>query len=235
MIKKITCILAVIILLTGCEGPKHLQWRTADSDSKKFEYLLSVSSDKSINPPIGKGPSFTETRMQYLQLIGEERESGLFVHQLLSNCFTKDADHWGAASCTTNFYQNALVDEHRKRKDKEKKEMEENEEKCQLSPQCVKDREVDSAARDLNYVYSVVLSQHPYSQAEMDGAIRHLCRMAGEAQRNWLPLNQVKKNLDLVEGIAPNDRIMIKRVASSCWVLSKNGISDGTTKIIIGD
>lgn len=103
--------------------------------------------------------------------------------------------------------------------------------KCEASPNCAKDRAIDAAVQKLNITYSVVLAQNPYMQAEYDGVIRMMCRKSGEAQRDGVSLEQLMKNLDSVEGVAPQDRRNMKDVAESCWTLSKHGISNGNEKI----
>lgn len=108
------------------------------------------------------------------------------------------------------------------------------EKQCRADVKCMKNREIDSAINNLNYSYRVVMAQNPYFQSDFDAAVRQVCRKAGVAQRNGVSQDEMNRNLDSVEGIAPQDRIMIKRVASSCWTLSNNGIADGTTKIFIG-
>ncbi|MEH4266038.1 hypothetical protein [Klebsiella aerogenes] len=139
------------------------------------------------------------------------------------------------ASCYYNKYAvayDSLIKEYQERKRIEnKKYAEEKEAECQASKECMTKRKIDSASYDLNSIYYSIMAQNPYLQADYDAAVRRMCRSAGEAQRNGVSLDQMQKNIDLVEGIAPTARYQIKQVAKVCWTLSKYGVPDGTTQI----
>ncbi|MEX0557270.1 hypothetical protein D3C80_25480 [compost metagenome] len=70
-----------------------------------------------------------------------------------------------------------------------------------------------------------------YQQADYDAGVRIMCRSAGKTQRNGVPLERMKENINLAEGIGPEMRYQMVKVAEACWTLSKNGIPDGTTQI----
>ncbi|WP_371343873.1 hypothetical protein [Klebsiella quasipneumoniae] len=112
-----------------------------------------------------------------------------------------------------------------------KAEKEKQDEECRANSECAKEMKVTAAASQLNNVYYTLMAQNPYQQAEYDLAVRRMCRSAGEAQRNGISREQLQKNIDLVEGIAPATRYQIKQVGDACWLLSRYGIPDGTTKI----
>ncbi|MFP1862251.1 hypothetical protein [Lonsdalea quercina] len=207
--KNVLTLLALVFLLTSCTASPDDQRRVFDNENH-----VAVSGQKW---------TVKSLKQDYKNKTGDE----LIVTDALACGWDGD--------CYYNKYASAYDKGINNLNKKIEIEALKKEQQCQADVNCMKEREIYSAIESLNYSYRVVMAQNPYFQSDLDASLRQVCRRAGEAQRNWLSLNQVKKNLDLVEGIAPNDRIMIKRVASSCWVLSKNGISDGTTKIIIGD
>lgn len=129
-------------------------------------------------------------------------------------------------------HEQRLIEENA-RKDKAQKEAEQNKryDECTKDKDCLNDRNITIASRQLNNIYYTLMAQNPYQQAEYDLAVRRMCRSAGEAQRNGVSQEQLQKNIDLVEGIAPATRYQIKQVGDACWLLSRYGIPDGTTKI----
>ncbi|TCW09236.1 hypothetical protein EDF73_11010 [Raoultella sp. BIGb0138] len=139
------------------------------------------------------------------------------------------------ASCYYGKYASAydsLMEKHQEEKDKQNKIVaKQKEDECQASKECMNKREVDAASYTLNSIYYSLMAQNPYLQADYDAAVRRMCRSAGEAQRNGVSREQMQKNIDLVEGIAPGVRYQIKQVAESCWKMSKYGVPDGTTQI----
>lgn len=102
---------------------------------------------------------------------------------------------------------------------------------CQASPECVKKKEIQEDTQIINQLYGITLARHPYDQADFDGAIRRLCRVSGQAQRNGKPLAELQRGISLAEGIDPETRRSSVAVASACWRLSKNGIPDGTVQL----
>ncbi|HCI9591530.1 TPA: hypothetical protein NQF56_002398 [Klebsiella variicola] len=102
---------------------------------------------------------------------------------------------------------------------------------CMANEQCAAKKKVENASFKLNNLYYGILAQNQYLQADYDAAVRRMCRSAGEAQRNGVSQDNMQKNIDLLEGIAPDTRYQIKQVAEACWTLSRYGVPDGTTEI----
>ena len=150
----------------------------------------------------------------------------------------------GALSCNRNevcyynmyasAYDAAVAESEKKKIDAEMKARAEKEAACDADVKCKREKEVESSARDLNQTYMMVLAQNPYQQDGADGAVRIMCRKAGEAQRNGMSLKELSQRLDLTEGIAPQTRYYIKNVAKACWNLSANGVPNGNVKIKSG-
>ena len=102
---------------------------------------------------------------------------------------------------------------------------------CNASPDCRREKAISNASDSLNQQYQMVLAMNPYDQGDFDGAIRKVCRVAGESQRQGVSLDTMRENMRLAEGIDPQTRYAAIQVATACWILSENGVSDGTTKI----
>lgn len=138
--------------------------------------------------------------------------------------------------CYFNRYNDLLHDlMYQRQIEQQKKENEEfakqKEAECQASKECMSKREISAASYTLNSIYYSLMAQYPYQQADSDAGVRHMCRVAGEAQRSGVPLDLMKEHINLTEGIGPEMRYQIIKVAEACWTLSKNGVPDGTTQI----
>lgn len=109
MLRYLPIYLILPFIISGCEGLKHQEWRMAKTDSQKFKYLIDVSSDDSINQSPGGVNGFIKKRQSYLNHIDANQEGDVFLTRLVSACFPYEADHWGAATCTTNFYESSIL------------------------------------------------------------------------------------------------------------------------------
>ncbi|WP_177331975.1 hypothetical protein [Klebsiella michiganensis] len=138
--------------------------------------------------------------------------------------------------CYFNRYNDLFHDlMYQRQIEQQKKENEElakqKEAECQANKECMAKREIDSASYTLNNVYYSVMARYPYQQADSDAGVRHMCRVAGAAQRDGVTLEFMKQHISLTEGIGPEMRYQIIQVAEACWKMSKYGIADGTTQI----
>lgn len=214
MIKR-SFLLAISLSLAGC----------AMSPAEYIDYQKSNNFDKTKFPTSSGGmQSVSDLREIYRNVSG-----GALPEQDTSDC-RKDN------KCYFDRYDDLLHDlMYQRQIEKQKKDNEQlaqkKEAECQASKECMNKREVDAASYTLNSIYYSLMAQNPYSQADYDAAVRRMCRSAGEAQRNGVSLEQMQKNIDLVEGIAPGVRYQIKQVAEACWKMSKYGVPDGTTQI----
>ncbi len=117
---------------------------------------------------------------------------------------------------------------------KDKAEREKEAEACSASPECKRKSEISRYSQILNRTYAMVLAENPYQQDEFDGAVRVMCRKAGESQRAGVSEKKLLQNVDMIEGIAPHTRYQIRQVAEACWNLSYNGVPNGSVLIKTG-
>ncbi|CAH3642663.1 TPA: hypothetical protein I8622_005299 [Klebsiella oxytoca] len=126
----------------------------------------------------------------------------------------------------------SLMEKYQEEKDKQNKIFaKQKEAECQASKECMAKREIDAASYTLNNVYYSLMARYPYQQADSDAGVRHMCRVAGAAQREGVTLEFMKQHISLTEGIGPEMRYQIIQVAEACWKMSKYGVPDGTTQI----
>ncbi|EPJ0509253.1 hypothetical protein ACTBNK_005545 [Klebsiella variicola] len=126
----------------------------------------------------------------------------------------------------------SLMEKYQEEKDKQNKIFaKQKEAECQASKECMGKREIEAASYSLNSIYYSLMAQYPYQQADYDAGIRIMCRSAGKTQRNGVSLERMKENINLAEGIGPEMRYQMIKVAEACWKLSKYGVPDGTTQI----
>ncbi|HHS9775516.1 TPA: hypothetical protein ACTW8Y_000141 [Raoultella ornithinolytica] len=214
MIKK-TFLLVLSFSLAGC----------AMSPAEYIDYQKSNNFDKAKFPTNSGGlQSVADLREIYKNVTGKN-----LPDQDTSDC-RKDN------KCYFNRYNDLLHDlMYQRQIDQQKKENEEfakqKEDECQASKECMGKREIQAASYSLNSIYYSLMAQYPYQQADYDAGVRIMCRGAGKTQRNGVSLERMKENINLAEGIGPEMRYQMIKVAEACWKLSKYGVPDGTTQI----
>ncbi|EKA8127146.1 TPA: hypothetical protein OUG30_000600 [Klebsiella pneumoniae] len=214
MIKK-SILLALSFSLSGC----------AMSPGEYIAYQKSNNFDKTkFSTNSGGMQSVEDLREIYKNVTGQN-----LPFQDTSDCRKDNA-------CYFNRYNDLLHDlMYQRQIETQKKENEEfarkKETECQASKECMAKREIDAASYTLNNVYYSLMARYPYQQADSDAGVRHMCRVAGAAQREGVTLEFMKQHISLTEGIGPEMRYQIIQVAEACWKMSKYGIADGTTQI----
>lgn len=213
MVKKIS-IISLVFFLSGC----------ALSPSEAISYQKEHNFDKQkFKTNAGGSQSVDDLREIYKNVTGLN-----LPEQNTSECLDDNI-------CFYNKYANAFDSLMDQRREKERKENEafaaKKEAECQSSKECMNKREVDAASYTLNSIYYSLMAQYPYQQADSDAGVRHMCRVAGAAQRNGVSLDFMKQHINLTEGIGPEMRHQIIQVAEACWKMSKYGVPDGTTQI----
>ncbi|MGP8937422.1 hypothetical protein [Enterobacter soli] len=153
------------------------------------------------------------------QLVSNGWETNDFVKRLTDKCY--HLSYYNSGSCALDFYYDELV----------KRKKEQSEAICEKDEKCVKERNVINASRELNATYYLVMARNPYDQSEFDFNIRSLCKAAGIGQRRGISLEQIKSDVEQQPGMSPEVRGQFRDIAINCWVLSKNGVIDGTTEI----
>ncbi|MFZ5326642.1 hypothetical protein [Enterobacter asburiae] len=205
--KSLCCIIFSCVVLVGCADP---------SMQKQRDILVSrAPSDLAVNGsniPV----SMNDVRSQ---LVSNGWETNDFIKRLTDKCY--HLSYYNSGSCALDFYYGELVE----------RKKEQSNAICERDEQCVKDRNVINASRDLNSTYYLIMARNPYDQSEFDLNIRSLCKAAGVGQRRGISLEQIKSDVEQQPGMSPEVRGQFRDVAVNCWILSKNGVTDGTTKI----
>lgn len=203
--KKIIFLLFLSVMLTGCatsEYQKRSDFESAFTLQQKRDVLIKWM-------PFIYAKEFTQIRQDLIKLNGE---SDRFLTGLVTQCYTS-----GYENCTYDYYIRALEQA--------------NNEQCDKDLNCVKQRDISQATDLLNKTYYLVMARNKYDQSEFDLNIRYLCKAAGVGQRRGISLEQIKSDVEQQPGMSPEVRGQFRDIAVSCWILSKNGINDGTTKI----
>ena len=213
---KRICLFLAAILLSGCTA-------TVGDQSRMFD-------DQGFHTQSGTIKTVSELKNDYLVTTGHL----LNAEDTLSCGWDGDCyyNKWANAydKGMSAFYERNKLEQERQAREEQARVDAENA-ACNASPQCVKEKKVAEYSNQLNYQYRLTMALYPYSQADFDMAIRTLCRNAGAAQRNGVPLETVQKNIRLVEGMDPQTRASSVIIATACWRLSQVGISDGTEQI----
>ncbi|WP_308537666.1 hypothetical protein [uncultured Kluyvera sp.] len=195
------------MVLVGCANP---------SIQKQRDILVSrAPSDYAVNG------STTPVRMNDIreQLVSNGWETNDFIKRLTDKCY--HLSYYDSGSCALDYYYGELLT----------RKSEKQSAACDKNEECVRNRNVDSASQSLNATYYLVMARNQYDQSWFDLNIRSLCKSAGIAQRNGISLDRIKYDVEQQPGLSPEVRGQFRDVAAACWVLSKNGIQDGTTTI----
>lgn len=205
--KGLLCIFFSCMVLVGCADP---------SIQKQKDILVSrAPSDFSVNG--SKIPvSINDIRSQ---LVSNGWETNDFLKRLTDKCY--HLSYYKSGSCALDFYYNELVERKKDQSDA----------LCEKDEKCVKEKNIINASKDLNSTYYLVMARNPYDQSEFDLNIRTLCKAAGIGQRRGISLEQIKLDVEQQPGMSPEVRGQFRDVAVNCWILSKNGVVDGTTQI----
>ncbi|EKN4037568.1 hypothetical protein [Yersinia enterocolitica] len=205
--KIVSYVLALTFFLSGCGTVSYQKAKDQSSATtlqEKRDVLIKWMPSHN-----GQQQNFPKIRGELLRYNGEDSE---FLRNLINECYNSGNDE-----CAYDFY----VKELNNKKD----------EFCSKNPDCAKDRETSQAINDLNRTYYLVMARNQYDQAEFDLTIRQLCKAAGVGQRRGIPLSQIEDDVNQQPGLSPEIRGQLRDVSVSCWVLSKNGVLDGTTEI----
>lgn len=146
-------------------------------------------------------------------------ETSDFLKRLTDKCY--HLSYYKSGACALDFYYSELVE----------RKKEQSNAICDKDEKCVKERNVINASNKLNSTYYLVMARNPYDQSEFDLNIRSLCKAAGIGQRRGISLEQIKSDVEQQPGMSPEVRGQFRDVAVNCWILSENGVIDGTTKI----
>lgn len=205
--RSLFCIFFSCMVLIGCAEP---------SIQKQRDILVSrAPSDLAVNG------SNIPVRMNDVrsQLVSNGWETNDFLKRLTDKCYHLSYNKSG--SCALDFYYGELV---------ERKKQQSNA-ICEKDEQCVKEKNIVKASMALNDTYYFIMARNPYDQSEFDLNIRTLCKAAGVGQRRGISLEQIQSDVEKQPGLSPEVRGQFRDVAVNCWILSKNGVVDGTTKI----
>lgn len=205
--KIVGYVLALSFFLSGCGTVSYQKAKDQSSATtlqEKRDVLIKWMPFHN-----GQQQNFPQIRNELLRYNGENND---FLTRLISKCYSSGNDE-----CAYDFYINELSDK--------------KDEVCSRDKACVKDREINQGINDLNRTYYLVMARNQYDQAEFDFNIRALCKAAGVGQRGGIPLRQIEEDVNQQPGLPPEVRGQFRDIAMSCWTLSKNGITDGTTQI----
>lgn len=203
--KKVICLLSLSVILTGCVTSgyeKRSDFESASTLQQKRDVLIKWI-------PFTYAKEFPPIRQELIQKTGENE---MFLTGLVAQCYTSGYD-----KCAYDYYIRAIEQA--------------DDEQCDKTTSCVKQRDISRATNQLNSTYYLVMARNQYDQSWFDLNLRTLCKSAGIAQRNGISLDKIKYDVEQQPGLSPEVRGQFRDVAVSCWVLSKNGIQDGTTTI----
>lgn len=205
--KNLYCVFLSCFVLFGCADPSIQKQRDILVSRAPLDFSVNGS-----NIPV----SMNDIRSQ---LVSNGWETNDFIKRLTDKCYHLSYSKSG--SCALDFYYGELV----------KRTSEKNNAICDRDENCIKEKNVLSASKDLNTTYYFVMARNPYDQAEFDLNIRALCKAAGVGQRRGISLEQIRSDVDQQPGLSPEVRGQFRDIAVACWKLSKNGIADGTKEI----
>ncbi|WP_370622321.1 hypothetical protein NMD09_18190 [Citrobacter portucalensis] len=197
----------ILFILSGCADP---------SVTEKRDILLKRAPSGYAEPVSKKPVSINLIRGE---MIANGWETPEFLNELASECF--DLSYSNSGFCTLNLYNETLKD------NKYKREYD----NCSKSPECTKDRETTDAINELNSKYYIAMARNRYDQAALDREIREMCKAIGIGQRRGISRDQVSEAINKAPGVSPENRAYLRDIADACWVLSKNGVQDGASKI----
>lgn len=205
--KRFCSVIMLCLLISGCADPSVYKQRDILVSRAPSNYALRGSSIP-VNMADIRG-----------QLVSNGWETDDFIKRLTTKCY--QLSYLQSGSCALDFYYGELV----------KRKSEQSDALCDKNEKCVEERNIYNATRNLNSTYYVVMARNPYDQSEFDLNLRSLCRAAGVAQRRGITLSQIESDIGQQPGLSPEVRGQFKGVAEACWILSENGVADGTTKI----
>ncbi|EAS6352134.1 hypothetical protein EAP62_27330 [Salmonella enterica] len=217
-IKGVLILLAVMFSLTGCSisGAANL------SGKNPLDLQNELFGDKTFKTVSGETLSVNILKQRYFDETGEKMpkvETTLGCN-MDSQCYY---DAWSKS-------YDDLIATYR-RKQQQKREAEAAEKRCEADPECSRKSAINVVTRNLNSAYSALVYQNQYLQAQYDELVRQVCTSAGELQRAGVTERDLDERVRTAPGIAPLDRGYIRKVASSCWELSKYGVKNGSAQI----
>jgi|GEM_PF-2524872 hypothetical protein len=216
----------ITFFLAGCTSQLDIERNKAVTPQQKLNSLIHSGEDQTLRLKNGKTGTVREIRASYLSQANVSQEQESVANEIVNKCFNIPDGY--RTTCTYDAYVGVLDSLH---KEQYAKEVQAKKDKCASSPQCTRDKNIQDATDELNYAYRMAMDINPYLQGQYDASIRTMCSKAGEAQRGGVTLAQMRKNLDAVAGISPQDRALIQKTAHACWVLSSNGIHNGNERI----
>ncbi|MFJ5338373.1 hypothetical protein ACIPSD_04575 [Pectobacterium sp. CHL-2024] len=199
--------MVLILLLSGCAEPSITQKRDIllkRAPSDYFEY--NGNKPLSIN-------------LIRSELVSNGWENQDFLNNLSKKCYGLSYSNSG--ECTIDFYNEELKNKKRDR----------DYDTCSKSVECSKERETNNAINELNSKYYIAMARNRYTQSALDFEIREMCKAVGVGQRRGLTREDISNHINQVPGVSPENRYYLRDIADSCWILSKNGIKDGATRI----
>lgn len=205
--KSLYCMIFSCLVLVGCADPSIQKQRDILVSRAPSDFAVNGS-----NTPV----SMNDIRSQ---LVSNGWETSDFLKRLTDKCY--HLSYYKSGSCALDFYYSELVD----------RKKEQDNAICEKDESCVKERNIINASKELNSTYYLVMARNPYDQSEFDLNIRSLCKAAGVGQRRGVSLEQIKSDVEQQPGMSPEVRGQFRDVAVNCWILSKNGVVDGTTQI----
>lgn len=197
----------ILFILSGCADPSVTEQRD----------ILLKRAPSGYGEPNSKKPLSINLIRGELMANGWETQE--FLNRLSKECF--DLSYSQSGLCTLNLYNEQLKDNKYKR----------DYDNCSKNQECAKERETTNAVNALNSKYYIAMARNRYDQAALDREIREMCKAVGVGQRRWISRDQVSEVINQAPGVSPENRAYLRDIADACWVLSKNGIQDGASKI----
>ncbi|MEB1007764.1 hypothetical protein VC862_24605 [Citrobacter braakii] len=197
----------ILFILSGCADPSVTEQRD----------ILLKRAPSGYGEPNSKKPLSINLIRGELMANGWETQE--FLNRLSKECF--DLSYSQSGLCTLNLYNEQLKDNKYKR----------DYDNCSKNQECAKERETTNAVNALNSKYYIAMARNRYDQATLDREIREMCKAVGIGQRRGISRDQVSEVINQAPGISPENRAYLRDIADACWVLSKNGIQDGASKI----
>ncbi|AUD56160.2 hypothetical protein AH03_22965 [Salmonella enterica subsp. enterica serovar Newport] len=217
-IKGALIFLAIMFSLTGCSISDVAQL----SGEKPLDLQNELLGDKTFQTASGETLSVNMLKQRYFDETGEKMPE---VETTLG-CNTDAKCYYDAWSKSYD----DLIGAYR-RKQQQKLEAEAARKRCEADPECARKSAINVVTQNLNSAYSALVYQNPYLQAQYDELVRQVCTSAGELQRAGMTERELDERVRTAPGIAPLDRGYIRKVASSCWELSRYGVKNGSAQI----
>ncbi|HCQ6560390.1 TPA: hypothetical protein OL568_003236 [Citrobacter freundii] len=205
--KKITKLLPLIFLVSGCMSTAEIKTQRVDNAKtlqQKRDILLKNFTTNSSSPDY--------QRERFLKL-GVETDD--FLSSLILTCKSSNDEQ-----CVESFYQNAYDVIYQ-----------ENRNKCFQDSDCKRTTLKSDNINELNHQYYQFVYYNKYQTGQADALARLVCNAIAHNQLSGMPYNQAEDVVRSISGVEPVSREILVKIGNACWYISYYGESNPTSTI----